>query len=505
MRTDLAGSALMKSLPVVVCVMDLNADFERLLPTSDVVRCALPGLEAALSNGAKALILEAAAVRPEFAMLVPTIALGSPANVPAAIRAFRAGAVELCSASQLSEALLADVPPQQARVHKRFLAWAARHRLSGLLAVLPGTPLEGTARFDDGALQSALFCGLSSEEALQEMLSMDDAEAVFAPSTHDGPAARRLYAPRVLIVEDDHSIRAMLARVLEREGYRVLQASDGVEGWEMVQRFPLDLVLSDIDMPRLDGWGLLRYLRGDLRTRELPVVLLSAYEDMVMTLKAAKAGARAYLKKTGRSRELLDAVALLTGPRQRAWVAARNHANFNFEVKALGAAWVLELLGELDCQGRMMIDDATARYEVVVREGRLIDVTAQAGSLRSDGPIALEAYLTCHGRGSFRFEPTDTAENAPFISEVLERVAQQLSLEAAQRQDEVMGALKEIHVDRSLFELYARVASAPELKVLEGLNQGPATLDALATHTGLAKQDVKRMVGELLRRGVLVE
>ena len=77
-------------------------------------------------------------------------------------------------------------------------------------------------------------------------------------------------------------------------------------------------------------------LRADPVTREIPVVLLSAYEDSVMTLRAAKSGARAYLKETGRSRELVDALALLTAPRRKLREALATQREFDVELISVG-------------------------------------------------------------------------------------------------------------------------------------------------------------------------
>ena len=78
----------------------------------------------------------------------------------------------------------------------------------------------------------------------------------------------------VLVVEDEPVIRELMAILLEEEGYTVRQATDGLEALETVERHPVDLVLSDVKMPRLDGASLAHQLRA--RGDPLPVVLMSA-------------------------------------------------------------------------------------------------------------------------------------------------------------------------------------------------------------------------------------
>ena len=94
----------------------------------------------------------------------------------------------------------------------------------------------------------------------------------------DHPALRRDDAndliPSVLVVEDEPVIRELMAILLEDEGYAVSQAVDGLEALEMLEQHGVDLVLSDVKMPRLDGASLVHRLRS--RGDAIPVVLMSA-------------------------------------------------------------------------------------------------------------------------------------------------------------------------------------------------------------------------------------
>ena len=83
-------------------------------------------------------------------------------------------------------------------------------------------------------------------------------------------------APTVLVVEDEPAIREVVADLLQDEGYAVRQASDGLQAIDELEVDDVDLVLSDVRMPRLDGPSLARRLRG--RGRAVPVVLMSAVD-----------------------------------------------------------------------------------------------------------------------------------------------------------------------------------------------------------------------------------
>jgi two-component system chemotaxis response regulator CheY len=116
-------------------------------------------------------------------------------------------------------------------------------------------------------------------------------ETSVSPSTPTGSAAR------VLIVDDDPTIRLLCTINLEREGLVVLEAADGATALARACSERPDLVLTDISMPQLDGFGLAEALRRDRRTRQIPLVFLSGDTNAANKARAEKLGALAYLTK----------------------------------------------------------------------------------------------------------------------------------------------------------------------------------------------------------------
>jgi signal transduction histidine kinase len=112
---------------------------------------------------------------------------------------------------------------------------------------------------------------------------------------------------RVLLADDNVDIRAYVSRLLSPH-YTVEAVGDGVEALDAARLRPPDLVLSDVMMPRLDGFGLLKELRKDTRTRGIPVVLLSARAGEEAGVEGLEAGADDYLVKPFTARELLARV-----------------------------------------------------------------------------------------------------------------------------------------------------------------------------------------------------
>jgi DNA-binding response OmpR family regulator len=87
----------------------------------------------------------------------------------------------------------------------------------------------------------------------------------------------QMIEPQLLITDDDRDFRVSLAEALARRGYRTIQAADGVEALEVLAVEPIHLALLDVHMPRLDGLGMLRSLRGSRPS--LPCILMSAELD----------------------------------------------------------------------------------------------------------------------------------------------------------------------------------------------------------------------------------
>ena len=114
--------------------------------------------------------------------------------------------------------------------------------------------------------------------------------------------------PLVLVADDDRDILSLVAFRLERSGYRVVQATDGQEALDLAREHAPDLAVLDLMMPRLTGLEVTRALRDDERTREVPVILLTARVQASDVQAGFAAGATAYVKKPFSPQELRDRV-----------------------------------------------------------------------------------------------------------------------------------------------------------------------------------------------------
>ena len=127
---------------------------------------------------------------------------------------------------------------------------------------------------------------------------------------------------KILVIDDDDAALKLVTLHLSRAGYAVQEAVDGIRALGAIAASPPDLIISDVRMPGLDGYGLLSALRTQPATEAIPMILLTAHADHEGFRRSMKLGADDYLTKPVDRQELLDAVAARLA-RARAGAAAR--------------------------------------------------------------------------------------------------------------------------------------------------------------------------------------
>ncbi len=124
---------------------------------------------------------------------------------------------------------------------------------------------------------------------------------------------RRIFA---LVVDDSITVRRVTQRLLERNGMRVLTAKDGVDAVSMLQEHLPDIILLDIEMPRMDGYGVAAHVRGDARLRDVPIVMITSRVSEKHRSRAIELGVNDYLGKPYQESQLLDAIEPLVNQRR---------------------------------------------------------------------------------------------------------------------------------------------------------------------------------------------
>jgi two-component system chemotaxis sensor kinase CheA len=137
---------------------------------------------------------------------------------------------------------------------------------------------------------------------------------VGGPGVKVAAAAAAPARRRVLVVDDSITTRALEQSILEAAGYDVLTAVDGSEAWRALLEHGADLVVADVEMPRMDGFALCEAIRGSKRFKELPIVLVTAMETPEHRARGLEVGADAYIGKSSFDQQgLLDTIRQLLG------------------------------------------------------------------------------------------------------------------------------------------------------------------------------------------------
>jgi len=144
---------------------------------------------------------------------------------------------------------------------------------------------------------------------------LGDGSASDAPSL--APVSADRFDPssqRILVVDDSITSRTLEQSVLSAAGYDVVTAVDGLEAWRTIEHDQIALVVSDVEMPHLDGIGLCARIRASARTAALPVILVTSLDAPEERARGLEAGADAYVTKSGFDQDvLLDTVRQLLG------------------------------------------------------------------------------------------------------------------------------------------------------------------------------------------------
>jgi two-component system, chemotaxis family, sensor kinase CheA len=156
--------------------------------------------------------------------------------------------------------------------------------------------IAGAATLGDGTLALVL----DPPELIQESLR--------AGGTGEPTPAADRPAPQILVVEDSVTSRSFLQALLERDGYRVKTATDGMQAFAMLKEHEFDMVVSDVDMPRMNGFVLTEKIRADHRLSTIPVVLVTSLDSVPDQNHGLAVGADAYLVKSSFERDHLLSV-----------------------------------------------------------------------------------------------------------------------------------------------------------------------------------------------------
>ncbi|HEX4858214.1 MAG TPA: Hpt domain-containing protein [Usitatibacteraceae bacterium] len=158
----------------------------------------------------------------------------------------------------------------------------------------------------------------AAEPASAPVVERQSLAEAFAESRPDEPAPAtvpRRHAPLVMVVDDSLTVRKITSRMLTREGFEVATAKDGIDGLQQLQDIEPDVILLDIEMPRMDGFEFARNVRADARTKGIPIVMITSRTADKHRNRALEIGVNEYMGKPYQEEQLLALIRQFTAAR----------------------------------------------------------------------------------------------------------------------------------------------------------------------------------------------
>jgi CheY-like chemotaxis protein len=298
----------------------------------------------------------------------------------------------------------------------------------------------------------------------------------------------------------------MFSTLFAKHGFQVTTANDGAQGFEVALQRSFDAVLADLNMPHLDGWGMLRALREDFRTRELPIAFLSAHDDYRESLRALDAGAQAYLSKGTKLDVIVGQVIKLLEPR-RALLANldRNQTN-HVAAHTVGPQWLLRVLAYRRFTGAVMCRDGWAQYNLGFNQGVCFHAAAVAGKYTAEGERAFNAFIASRaGDASVVSGPAPAAPQNLFLTtEVLiERACTALNDNERRMRESLMVTATQIDVNESLYAVYSQVGPKQWLEAARLICEEKAPPREVIARLDISPLEIEECMKDLIRRGVV--
>jgi response regulator RpfG family c-di-GMP phosphodiesterase/signal transduction histidine kinase len=193
---------------------------------------------------------------------------------------------------------------------------------------------------------------------------------------------------KVLLVEDNADLRNYMSKMLKRFGHGVLTAEDGLDGWHRARNELPDIIVSDVMMPRMDGFELVSKVKSDEKTMHIPVILITAKHELDSKIEGLKTGADDYLSKPVNIRELDARIKnLLTTRKFQLALARTEELKTRMEELSMSFSQSLEIRDfktaghsrDVLALGTMMAEEAGLEVDQVLRDSLLLHDIGKLG------------------------------------------------------------------------------------------------------------------------------
>ena len=182
---------------------------------------------------------------------------------------------------------------------------------------------------------------------------------------------------RLLLVDDEPGLRSAVQAYLEDEGFEVLTAIDGEDGWEKAQQQLPDLVISDVMMPRCDGYGLLRRMRDNEQLGGTPLIFLTAKGMTADRTQGYLAGVDDYIPKPFDPEELVARIRNVVRRQDRLLAEAARYAEVDVSQMARQISEIRSMLGRGRGEVSLLVADDAVNIDFTQRESSVLQLVAE--------------------------------------------------------------------------------------------------------------------------------
>lgn len=312
-----------------------------------------------------------------------------------------------------------------------------------------------------------------------------------------------LQGRRVVVADDDPAVVWFLSGILKAVGAEVFEAHDGERAFELTASLWPDLVVSDVLMPKLDGFSLCHEIKRDVAVRDVPVILLSWKEDLLQRVRELGGDADGYLRKEAAASTVVERLREVLRPRARVEARVASGGEVRGRLDGLTPRLVLELACRAQRDVRVSIRDSSYLYEVQVRAGapRTAIRSANDGSFeRGEGVLSMLLGVSA---GRFVVEPDVSVCRAELSGSLHEQLAGPVARARAAQRALTAGALAS--VTRVAFDAarvggYLECTPEPAQSLLRELIAGASPRDLLTTGRAPARL-LEAVLSDFARRG----
>jgi len=318
-----------------------------------------------------------------------------------------------------------------------------------------------------------------------------------------------LQGRRVVVADDDPAVVWFLSGILKTVGAEVFEAHDGERAFELTASLWPDLVVSDVLMPKLDGFSLCHEIKRDVAVRDVPVILLSWKEDLLQRVRELGGDADGYLRKEAAASTVVERLREVLRPRARVEARVASGGEVRGRLDGLTPRLVLELACRARRDVRVSFRDSSYLYEIQVRSGapRTAIRSANDGSFeRGEGVLSMLLGVSA---GRFVIEPDSSPCRAELWGSLHEQLSGPVARARAAQRALTAGAL--VGVTRVAFDAgrvggYLECTPEPAQSLLRELMAGASPRDLLTSGRAPARL-LEAVLSDFARRGgiLLVE